>query len=125
MSSIPKLLHFDRCEWEEMREKVLMKCFQGQNMTIQYAEITPGHRLSPHAHEYEQIAMILQGECDFFVDGIAYSMKAGSIMSIPPMAEHYIKAKGSEAVLNLDIFYPKRSDRNESVETEKPYNELL
>lgn len=113
----PKILNLNRCEWEVMREKVQMKCFQGQNITIQYAELFPGHSLSPHAHEYEQIAMILSGECEFFVDGVAYPMSAGCMMSIPPMVEHYVQVKGEEPVLNLDIFYPKRSDRKESVET--------
>lgn len=117
MKKIPKLLHMDKCEWTTMREKVLMKCFQGENLTVQYAEITPGHSISPHAHAYEQIAVILQGECDFYVDGNAYPMRAGSIMDIPPMAEHYILAKGTEKVVNLDIFYPKREERIESVES--------
>lgn len=113
---IPKILDFEKCEWSKMREKVDMKCFQGMNMTVQYAKITSGHSISPHAHEYEQIAMILQGECDFYVDGVAYPLHSGCIMSIPSMAEHYIQAKGEEPVINVDIFFPKREDRKESVE---------
>lgn len=116
MEQIPKLLHFDCCEWQSMREKVMMKCFQGKHVTIQYAKLSPGHSLSPHKHEYEQVAMILQGECDLYVNGVAYPMTSGSIMSIPPMAEHYVQVKGEQDVINLDIFYPKRSDRQESTE---------
>lgn len=117
MNKTPKLLNLDKCGWQKMRENVFMKCFQGENITVQYAEITPGHSLSPHAHENEQIAVILQGDCDFYVNGIAYPMHAGSIMDIPPMTEHYIQAKGNEKVVNIDIFYPKREERQESVET--------
>lgn len=43
---IPKILDFEKCEWSKMREKVDMKCFQGMNMTVQYAKITSGHSLS-------------------------------------------------------------------------------
>ena len=108
MQKAPKILHFDCCEWQVMREKVMMKCFQGESVTIQYAKLSPG-----------QVAMILQGECDFFVEGVAYPMSAGSIMSIPPMAEHYVLVKGPQDVINLDIFYPKRPDREESIENIK------
>ena len=87
-----------------------------KHVTIQYAKLSPGHSLSPHKHEYEQVAMILQGKCDLYVNGVAYPMTSGSIMSIPPMAEHYVQVKGEQDVINLDIFYPKRSDRQESTE---------
>ena len=40
-------------------------------------------------------------------------------MTIPPNIEHYIVAKGDIPVLNMDIFYPKRPDRVESVENSK------
>jgi len=112
----PKIINLEKCDWETMREKVQMKCFQGEYMTVQFAQIYEGHSISPHRHEYEQIAMILQGECDFFVDGVAYPLQAGSIVDIPPNAEHYIVVKGPTPVINVDLFYPKRPDRKESVE---------
>ncbi|MGL5437208.1 MAG: cupin domain-containing protein [Lachnospiraceae bacterium] len=107
----------NQCEWQVLRNKISCKIFHGDDMTIQYAEVHPGATLKCHSHPYEQIIMILQGECDFFVDGIAYPMVSGSIMQVPPMLEHGILAKGDVPVINVDIFHPKREDRQESVET--------
>ncbi|MCF0238336.1 MAG: cupin domain-containing protein [Sphaerochaetaceae bacterium] len=113
---IPKILNLEKCPWYVAREKVAWKCFHGENMTIQYAKVDPGHSINPHRHDYEQIAMIIEGECDFVIDGIAYPMSAGSIIDIPAMSEHYIIAKGDKSVIDLDIFYPRRDERKESVE---------
>jgi quercetin dioxygenase-like cupin family protein len=88
-------------------------------MTVQLGEITPGHQPGPHSHPYEQLVIIWQGECDFYVDGVPYPMSAGCLMTIPPNIEHYIVAKGDVPVLNMDIFHPKRPDRTESVENSK------
>ena len=117
MKITPKIINIEHCKWQVMREKVMMKCYQAQNITIQYACLQPGHSLAPHVHEYEQVAMILQGKCNFYIDDVAYPMSAGSIVSIPPMVKHYVQVTGSEDVINMDIFYPKRTDRKESVET--------
>ena len=84
-------------------------------MTLQLGQIWPGHEKRPHRHEYEQIAMIFTGECNFYVDGVAYHLTGGCVMSIPSNAEHYIEVIGNDPVYALDIFWPKRPDRVESV----------
>lgn len=117
MPVVPHILNWNKCEWHSHRAKTRGKCFQGENMTVQFGEITPGHEPGPHSHPYEQLVFIMQGVCDFYVDGVPYELTGGCLMSVPANVEHYIVAKGDVPVHNLDIFTPKRPDRVESTET--------
>jgi quercetin dioxygenase-like cupin family protein len=85
------------------------KLFSGEGATVQSMEFCNGHPIGPHRHSYEQIAMILQGVCDFYCDGVKYRMSAGDFLVIPPNSEHYIHVHDSAVpVINFDIFIPRR-----------------
>ena len=103
------IMDMNKVEWTNIREKIRQVCYQGgQSMTVTLGEVTPGHTVGPHSHKYEQMVFILQGECDFYVDGVPRRLGPGCLMAIPPMVEHYICAVGEVPVLNMDIFTPKR-----------------
>ncbi len=108
------VLNWNDCEWTIAREKMRYVTYQAQNMTATLTEVTPGHTPGPHAHPYEQLVMILQGECDFYVDGKPYHLTPGCVLTVPEGVDHYIVATGSGPVLNLDIFTPRRDERVES-----------
>jgi quercetin dioxygenase-like cupin family protein len=104
--------------WNELplipvKEKVTRRVFnEAERCTVTRATLEYGHKPGPHTHEYEQIAMIMQGEADFYIGGVAYPMTAGGIIAIPPNVEHYIVVTSKDTpVINMDIFVPKRSDR--------------
>jgi quercetin dioxygenase-like cupin family protein len=117
MEASPKTINLNKCEWQELREKIQCKIFHGGDITIQYSEVQPDAALKTHTHPYEQIVMILSGECDFHVGDQKVPMGEGSVMYVPPMVEHGIQAKGDVPIINLDIFHPRRTDRQESVES--------
>lgn len=102
--------NFNDIEWENVREGVRRKIYTGEGATMGLNELQPGHEPKPHAHPYEQIVYILQGEGDFNVDGETYHLTAGGLLVIPENATHFITVTGREPVLNLDIFTPKRLD---------------
>ena len=107
-----KVLDWTKCEWTHSRKGMKFVTYQGaQSMTTTLGEVTPGHEPGPHTHKYEQLVFILQGECDFYVGGVPHYMTAGCMMAVPPNVEHYIFAKGTVPVLNLDVFTPKRPDK--------------
>ena len=116
MAYEPKVLNWNNCEWTVAREKMRYLTYQGVNMTTTLTEVTPGHTPGPHSHKYEQLVFILQGECDFYVDGKPYHLVPGCVMTVPGGIEHYIVATGNVPVLNLDVFYPNRPERIESIE---------
>lgn len=87
------------------------KLWTGDGATLQIMEFCNGHPIHPHSHEYEQIAMVLQGEADFYCDDVKYRMTAGSYLVIPPHAVHYIHVHDSSVpVMNFDVFIPKREE---------------
>ena len=62
---------------------------------------------APHA----QLAIVLQGQCDYYVDGKPYRMKEGSWVFVPADVEHYIHVYDSDVpVMNLDVFFPERME---------------
>jgi len=82
-------------------------------MTIGW--VSNGHEVKPHSHPNEQIAMVLDGECDYYVDGIPYRLKAGGWVTVPPNVEHYIHVYDSEVpCLQMDVFTPDRLEYTES-----------
>ncbi|MFW5412077.1 cupin domain-containing protein [Aerococcus urinaeequi] len=86
----------------------------GVNVTVN--RVDNGNDLRPHTHDdHQQIAWILQGECDYYVDGQPFRMTAGSWVVVPKGVEHYIHVYDSpETVVNVDIFAPAREDYNEA-----------
>lgn len=111
MAFEPKVLDWTKCEFTQSRDKIRFVTYQGcQSMTTTLGEVIPGHEIGPHSHKYEQLVFIMQGTCDFYVDGKPYRMTPGCVMAIPPNVEHYICAVGDEPVLNMDVFCPKRPD---------------
>lgn len=102
--------NFNDMEWEDVREGVRRKIYTGEGATMGLNELQPGHEPKPHAHPYEQIVYIMQGEGDFNVDGQVYHLTPGGLLVIPPNVTHFLTVTGSEPVINLDIFTPKRLD---------------
>lgn len=102
--------------WKEakmQRQKpgIMRTLLTSDSFTVHIAEIQNGHQVIPHSHKYEQVAIILQGECDFHIGGKVYPMKAGSYAIIPPNVEHNIHVYNSPVpVINLDVWAPRRQE---------------
>jgi len=102
--------------WRPVREGIKSVVFgmEADSMCCTMGEVCNGHATMPHTHPNEQIAVIIQGECDYYVDGTPYRMVPGSWVVVPSNVEHYIHAYDSSApVLNLDIFVPDRPEYTE------------
>jgi mannose-6-phosphate isomerase-like protein (cupin superfamily) len=70
----------------------------------------PGMDVRPHAHEFDQIAMIVKGRAIYHIGDEPNDVGPGSIMLIPAGVEHYIEPVGDETVENIDLFAPARDD---------------
>ena len=72
--------------------------------------LSVGMDLRPHSHEdFDQLALILEGEANYYIDGVARRMGPGSMLLVPKGAEHYIEPL-TEPCINLDVFAPPRAD---------------
>lgn len=95
---------------EEVRPGVRRRGFGTPDVTLVMNECRPGMEVRPHAHAFDQIAMILSGHAVYHVGDSPHEVAAGSIMLIPAGTEHWIEPTGEEPVINLDVFAPARSD---------------
>lgn len=103
-------VNWDAVEWETIRGGMERKTFTGEGATLALHRIQPGHELRPHAHHNEQIVYMLEGTADFHVGDEVHHLSPGGLIVIPPDVTHYIEVKGTQQVLQLDVFTPKRPE---------------
>lgn len=109
--------NWNESEWEFVRQGIKRVVFAmaAKGMSCTISRVEEGNETKPHRHPNEQVAIILQGTCDYYVDGKPVRMKPGSWVVVPPNVEHYIHVFNStEPVLNLDIFVPNRPEYTEA-----------
>ena len=96
---------------EVVREGVRRKGFGNDGALLVMNELSPGMTAFPHVHEdFDQIATIVSGTANYYVNGVAHAVGPGSLILIPAGQPHYIEPTGTEKVLNLDVFGPARKD---------------
>lgn len=108
-----KVLRWDDLPEEEVRAGVRRRAYATDDVMLVMNWLSPGMDLNPHVHDdFDQLAVLLQGEADYFIDGVAHRMGPGSMLLVPAGAEHYIEPLDSTdgEVHNLDIFVPPRAD---------------
>jgi quercetin dioxygenase-like cupin family protein len=79
-------------------------------------ECEPGMELRPHAHDFPQLALFVQGTGIFHVGAERHDVGVGSVIVVPAGVEHYLEPTGHEPVVNIDVFAPARSDYQHLVE---------
>jgi len=97
-------------EWQPVREGVERKVFSGDGATLALHRLLPDHKPNPHQHVYEQIVYIIAGTIRFHVGDEVHVLGPGGLMAIPPNVRHWGEVVGSEPVLNLDVFIPRRPE---------------
>jgi quercetin dioxygenase-like cupin family protein len=89
--------------------------YSTDDVMLMWNVVEKGMELKPHSHEdFDQLVCIMEGRCNYYVDGEAHEMGPGSMMLVPAGAEHYIEPLESPCG-NLDIFVPPRADYEPSL----------
>ncbi len=78
------------------------------HMTLAYWNIAAGAASPQHAHVHEQIANVIEGECEMTIAGETKLLKPGSVVIIASNVPHSLKAL-TQCYL-IDAFYPVRED---------------
>ena len=98
-----------RCVRNGIRQAVL--ALSAQNLSVTVSEVCANAEINPHAHSNEQIAVILDGGCDYHLSGETYRLKPGDWLVIPPNCEHYIHVHEPDRnCIVLEIFSPRRAE---------------
>jgi len=73
-------------------------------------ELEPGMEVRPHSHDFDQLALVIEGEIRFDLDGEEILVGAGEVLLIPAGVTHCGEPVGDAPAINLDVFAPARED---------------
>lgn len=95
-------------EAREMVPGMKARFVHSKNMTFAFWDISAESALPEHSHPHEQVMYVIEGECDFTVDGETQRVGPGGVVVIPPHSVH--SSKPLKACRVLDVFHPVRED---------------
>lgn len=105
-----RVLRWDDIPEEEVRPGVRRRSYATDDCMLVMNWLEPNMQLNPHTHDdVDQLVYILDGRCNYYVDGEPHEMTGGSLMLVPAGSPHYIEPLDGTC-LNLDIFTPPRAD---------------
>jgi quercetin dioxygenase-like cupin family protein len=116
----PPAVTWDDIPGETARGGVHRRGFGTENVLLVMHDLAPDMDLSPHSHEFDQIAVIVAGEAIYHVGDRRNRVGPGSVLLIPAGVEHYIEPTSSTPVKNLDVFAPCRPDYKHLIEWMQP-----
>lgn len=104
-----RVTHYADVPVVELGPGVMAHIVSAERMTVSFATLAPSICAAVHHHEHEQIMVVVDGECDFILEGKLYPMERGDVIIVPSNAEHgaYSSEKGCQLI---DIFSPPRQD---------------
>jgi mannose-6-phosphate isomerase-like protein (cupin superfamily) len=109
--------NWNETKWQPLRAGIERVVFamEADTLCCTIGRVENGNEVKPHTHPNEQVALVLEGECDYYVAGVPYRLTAGSWVTVPPNVEHYIHVYDSPVpCLQIDIFTPDRPEYTES-----------
>lgn len=99
--------------WFSLTPRTVIPGFHGRfihsgRMTLVRWQIDKGAVLPRHRHPHEQVVTVWAGELEMVLDGQRHLLTSGSVLVIPPEAEHEAVALTDCDV--MDVFAPVRED---------------
>ncbi len=93
----------------ELAQGVTLRTMWGDKIMMSMVEIAPNAVVPMHSHPNEQAGVVMQGEFEFTIGGVARMMRQGDAYIIPGGVEHMVKGSDGWSMA-LDIFSPPRED---------------
>ncbi len=99
---------WDAIEPEQINASIARQYITGDRVTIARFELKRGGIVPRHAHENEQVSIVLSGALLFRIDGRELTVKSGEALQIPGNVPHEVEVL--EDTLVMDVFSPIRQD---------------
>lgn len=87
----------------------------GRNLLLNYVYFEPHTEAPLHSHPEEQIGTVIEGECEFELNGERRLLRPGDVYVAPPYVPHAARTHDGTCVI-LDVFSPPRSGFREMLE---------
>jgi len=105
-----RVLHWDDMPLEDVRPGVRRRSYATDQVQLVMNICDVGMAANPHKHDdFDQLAMIVSGRANYWIDNVPYEMGPGSFLLVPAGSMHRIEPLEA-GVLNLDVFAPPRHD---------------
>lgn len=105
-----RVVNWDDIPQVQLRPGVRRRVYATDQVMLAHHELDVGMDLNPHRHdEFDQLVYIASGRCNYYIDGVAHDLGAGSFLLVPRGAEHYVEPTEGPCI-NIDIFTPPRAD---------------
>jgi quercetin dioxygenase-like cupin family protein len=102
---------WDELDREDLGGGMSRSALGNDQAMLVFNYLEPGSGVTtPHAHDFDQIALVLEGAMEFTCDGTAHAVGAGEALVIPAGVQHCGKVLGDQRAVNLDVFAPARED---------------
>ena len=82
---------------------------EGERITLTVVELDAGAVVFEHAHENEQLGIVLAGSMSFRVGDEVQELGPGDTWTIPSNTQHEATA-GPDGAVVIDVFSPPRDD---------------
>ena len=66
--------------------------WRSQNMSFAHYTIDAGASIHPHHHSNEEVWIVIDGELEVSIDGVAQVAGAGAVAIVPADVEHSVRA---------------------------------
>ena len=100
---------------EQINPSITRQYISADRVTIARFELKAGGIVPRHAHENEQVSMVLSGALLFRIDGRETTIRGGEVMQIPGNVAHEVEVL--EDALVIDVFSPVRQDWIDKTDT--------
>jgi quercetin dioxygenase-like cupin family protein len=88
---------------------IVGRTVHGERVTLAVIELEAGAVVPEHAHENEQVGVLLQGALTFTVGGETRELRKGGTWRILANVPHSV-AVGDEPAVLVEVFSPTRED---------------
>ena len=102
-----RFVHIDGVDPVTFAEGLTFRPVLGDGVLVNHVYFDPHTEAPTHAHEEEQIVVVLDGEFDFWIGDQTRTLRKGDMVVIPAWVPHGARTNDSSC-LEIDIFCPPR-----------------
>jgi quercetin dioxygenase-like cupin family protein len=112
-----EVMNWDQIPVEPLTDKIRRQLVTGENEMMARVLLDKGAVVHRHAHESEQITIIIEGAMRLFIGEPAeeFVLTTGQFIVIPPNVPH--SAEILEDTVDIDVFSPIRQDWLDGTDT--------
>jgi unsaturated pyranuronate lyase len=104
-----RFVRVEEIEPLRFKEGLTFRPVLGDNVLVNHVSYEPHVEAPAHVHVEEQIVVVLEGELEFWIDGLEPRvLRRGDVAVVPSWVAHRAHA-GADGCQQLDVFQPPRS----------------